>query len=203
MSLKSSLKDFKKRIMRNLSDESAKLSEISSLNFELGYKFVSAIDMLLDGTSYKYQDIEFVSSHGQTIWHDPYGNRCDKAVSNTLQIGSASVINYQTGIKVVSNFRAKDICAKGQGAPLVPFSEYYLYRSKEENRVFQNIGGISNCTFIPKSENENEVISFDNGPGNIMIDYFMNKYYNLPFDKDGHFASLGTIIDEMFDYTPD
>lgn len=193
-------KDLKDKIMRNLSDESAKLSEVSSLNFEIAEKFVSAIDMLLDGTMHKYQDIDFVSSHGQTIWHDPYGVRCANAHPNTLQIGSASLISYKTGIKVVSNFRAKDICAGGQGAPLVPFSEYFLYKSKKENRVFQNIGGISNCTYIPKTLEVDDVISFDNGPGNIMIDYFTNKYFGMPYDKDGAFAQKGKIISEFLDY---
>ena len=160
-------KEFKSKIMRNLSDETAKLSEISSLNFELSYKFVEAIDLLLEGTNYKYSDIEFVASHGQTIWHDPKGDKypkdrnfLTKQVPSTLQIGTASYINYKTGIKVVSNFRVKDICAGGEGAPLVPFSEYYLYKSDEKNIVFQNIGGISNLTYIKKQSKIGEPNKF-------------------------------------------
>ena len=190
----------KERIMRNLSNETAKLAEVSSLNFELAYEFVKAIDALLKKSNHKYKDISFVASHGQTIWHDPDGVKCENAVPNTLQIGSASVINQLTGIKVVSNFRCKDIAAGGQGAPLVPFSEYYLYRSKNKNLVFQNIGGISNLTYIKKNAKMDDVFSFDNGVGNIMIDYFTNKYFNMPFDKDGAIASSGKVIDEVLEY---
>ena len=198
---------FKQKIMRNLNDESAKLSEISSLNFELGYYFVNAIDELLKDTKYKYKDIDFVSSHGQTIWHDPHGTKypnnrevLTKQVPSTLQIGSPSVINYLTGIQVISNFRSKDIVSGGEGAPLVPFSEYVLYGSKTKNIVFQNIGGISNLTYLKKNCNIDDVISFDNGVGNIMIDYFMNKYFNMPFDRDGDIANSGKIIDEVLSY---
>ncbi len=200
-------KEFKNKIMRNLSDETAKLSEISSLNFELSYKFVEGIDLLLEGTNYKYSDIEFVASHGQTIWHDPKGDKypkdrifLTKQVPSTLQIGSASYINYKTGIKVISNFRVKDICAGGEGAPLVPFSEYYLYKSDEKNIVFQNIGGISNLTYIKKQSKISDVISFDNGVGNIMIDYFVSKYFDLPYDEDGKIALSGKVISEIFEY---
>lgn len=199
--------EFKKKIMRNLSDETAKLSEISSLNFELSYKFVEAIDFLLEGTDYTYKDIDFVSSHGQTIWHDPKGDKypkdrefLTKQVPSTLQIGCASYINYKTGIKVISNFRLKDICAGGEGAPLVPFSEYYLYKSDDKNLVFQNIGGISNLTYIKKNCDIKDIISFDNGVGNIMIDYFTNKYFSLPYDKGGEIALSGKVIDEVLKY---
>ena len=95
--------EFKQRIMKNLTDATAKLSEISSLNYELGYKFVDAIDLLLENTKYSYSDIGFVASHGQTIWHDPKGVKCNNAVPSTLQIGEPSVISYNTGIKTISN----------------------------------------------------------------------------------------------------
>ena len=131
---------FKKRILRNLSDSTAKLSEISSLNFELGHKFVEAIDELLKDTNYNYKDIDFVASHGQTIWHDPKGVKCDNAFPSTLQIGEPSVISYKTGIKTISNFRTMDVAAGGEGAPLVPYSEYLLYKSDTQNIVLQNIG---------------------------------------------------------------
>ncbi len=199
--------EFKKKIMRNLNDETAKLSEISSLNFELSNWFVLAIDKLLEKANLKYEDISFVASHGQTIWHDPKGNKypsdreklTDQCPS-TLQIGTPSVIEYKTGIGVVSNFRCKDIAAGGEGAPLVPFSEYYLYRQKDKSLVFQNIGGISNLTYIKKNATIDDVISFDNGVGNIMIDYFTNKYFDLPYDESGKLASKGNIIEPLLNY---
>ena len=191
---------FKKRILKNLSDATAKLSEISSLNFELGHKFVDAIDYLLTDTKYTYEDIEFVATHGQTIWHDPHGEKCDNAVPSTLQIGEPSVISYKTGIKTISNFRTMDVAAGGEGAPLVPYSEYILYKSDDKNIVLQNIGGISNLTYLPKKCSIEEVFSFDTGPGNIMIDYFVNKYFNKPYDENGDIASKGMLINSLLNY---
>jgi anhydro-N-acetylmuramic acid kinase len=184
--------DFKDRIFRNLHNDTAKLSEISTLNFELGYKFKDAIDEVLKGTKYQYKDIDFVASHGQTIWHDPHGNP-----PSTLQIGEPSIISYLTNIKTISNFRVMDVAAGGEGAPLVPFSEYYLFRSTTKNIVLQNIGGISNLTYMKKNCTIDDVISFDCGVGNIMIDYFTKKYFNLPFDDGGQIALSGTIIPEV------
>ena len=191
---------FKEKIFRNLSDSTAKLSEISSLNFELGYKFVEAIDLLLKDTKYTYKDIEFVASHGQTIWHDPKGNKCENAVPSTLQIGEPSVISYKTGIKTISNFRTMDVAAGGEGAPLVPYTEYMLFKSDSQNIVLQNIGGISNLTYLPKKCSIEEVFSFDTGPGNIMIDYFVKKYFDKPYDDGGKIALSGKIIDELLEY---
>lgn len=191
---------FKERILKNLSDSTAKLSEISSLNFELGHKFVEAIDLLIEDTKYTYKDIEFVASHGQTIWHDPKGIKCKNAVPSTLQIGEPSVISYKTGIPTISNFRTMDVAAGGEGAPLVPFSEYLLFRSTTKNVILQNIGGISNLTYLPKNCSIEEVYSFDTGPGNIMIDYFTQKYFDKPYDENGEIASSGQIINELLEY---
>ena len=165
--------EFKTKIMRNLHDESARLSEICSLNFELGYKFVEAIDKLLEGTRYQYDDISFVASHGQTIWHNPKYNNGN--IPSTFQIGEPSIITYQTNISTISNFRVMDIAAGGEGAPLVPMSEYMLFKSETKNIILQNIGGISNLTYLPKRCKIDDVIAFDTGPGNIMIDYFVNN----------------------------
>ena len=100
--------EFKNKIMRNLSDETAKLSEISSLNFELSYKFVESIDLLLKDTKYNYNDIDFVASHGQTIWHNPkesFNKDGAKIVPSTLQIGDGSVISALTNIKAGQRFK--------------------------------------------------------------------------------------------------
>lgn len=192
--------EFKKIIMRNLSDDTAKLSEISSLNFKIGEISVEAIDLLLKDTKYKYHDIEYVASHGQTIWHDPKGVKSTIHIPSTFQIGEPSVISYKTGIKTISNFRTMDVASGGEGAPLVPYSEYMLFRSDDKNIVLQNIGGIGNLTYLKKGATIDEVYSFDTGPGNIMIDYFVKKYFNLPFDKNGDIASSGMVIKEVFNY---
>lgn len=189
--------NFKAKIFRNLNDETARLSEICSLNFELGYKFVEAIDKLLQDTNYRYHDISFVASHGQTIWHNPQYNNGN--IRSTLQIGEPSVITYHTNIPTISNFRTMDVAAGGEGAPLVPMSEFMLFRSESEDIILQNIGGISNLTYLPKRCTIDDVIAFDTGPGNIMIDYFVNKYFEIPFDEGGKIALSGTVIRELLD----
>lgn len=186
---------FKSKLMRNLNKETARLDEISSLNFELGHYFKKAIDKVLESTQLDYKDIEFVASHGQTIWHDPRG-----VVPSTMQIGEASVISYLTNIKTVSNFRVMDVASGGEGAPLVPFSEYMLYVSDKEDLVLLNIGGVSNFTYLPKCAKSSDVIAFDCGPGNIMMDYFTKKYFNQNYDKNGDIATSGKIIPELLEY---
>lgn len=187
---------FKEKIKRNLSDETAKLSEVCSLNYELSYKFVEAINELLKRNNLKYSDIEFVSSHGQTIWHQP--KSANGNVPSTLQIGSGQVISALTGIKVVSNFRVSDIVAGGEGAPLVPMFEYLYFKDDTKNVVLQNIGGIGNLTYLKKGCDISNVVAFDTGPGNVMIDYFVNKYFNLPYDDGGKIALSGMVITPIF-----
>lgn len=185
---------FKERIFSSINDDKVKLSVISSLNFELGYKFKEAIDLLLENTNLKYSDISYVASHGQTIWHDPHS-----FCPNTLQIGEASVITALTNITCISNFRVMDVSLGGEGAPLVPFAEYVLFKDYPKNVIFQNIGGISNLTYLKVNGTIDDILAFDEGPGNMMIDYFVNKYYNLPYDEGGKIALKGKLIKEIFD----
>lgn len=184
--------EFRNKIKRNLSDETAKLSEVCSLNFELGYIFKDAIDKLLEKNNLKYQDIEFVASHGQTIWHAP--KAVNGNVASTLQIGEGQVISVLTGIKVISDFRVADVIAGGEGAPLVPMFEYMYFKSDDQNTVLQNIGGIGNLTYLKKSCSLDDVVAFDTGPGNVMIDYFVNKYFNKQYDNNGEIAKSGDVI---------
>lgn len=193
--------EFRRKLMRNVSDELAKLSQICSLNFELGYKFVEAIDLLLADTGYSYKDISFVASHGQTVWHIPRST--DSFVASTLQIGEPSIIAYETGIETISNFRVMDMAAGGEGAPLVPYSEYLIFKSDNKNIILQNIGGISNLTYLPMNCSIKEVIAFDNGVGNIMIDYFTKKYFNKPYDDGGQIAQSGEIISSIINHLMD
>ena len=186
---------FRSKIMRNLSNETAKLAEICSLNFELGYKFKDAVDLLLEGTNFKYDDISFVASHGQTIWHNPKQN--GDLIPSTLQIGESSVISALTNIKTISNFRCADIVVGGEGAPLVPMSEYMMFKEETKNVILQNIGGIGNLTCLFKGGSIDDVIAFDTGPGNVIIDYFTKKYFDRPFDDGGNIALSGNVIPEI------
>ena len=189
--------EFKNKLAKNLNNDTAKLADISSLNFEISDWFNKAIDKLLLNTNYKYSDISFIASHGQTIWHDPKG---EYGRASTLQIGEASVITNHTGITVINNFRAADVAAAGEGAPLVPKSEYLIYSRLNKNIILQNIGGIGNLTYIKKGAKLDEVFAFDTGPGNCMIDFFTKRYFNKPFDENGNIAKSGKIIDKVLDY---
>lgn len=184
--------EFKNRIKKNLSDDTAKLSEICSLNYELPLVFKEAIDKILDKNNLKYSDIDYVASHGQTIWHNPKG--LNGLVPSTLQIGNGQIISSLTGIPVISNFRVADVVVGGEGAPLVPMFEYLFFKNDLEDVVLQNLGGMGNLTYIPKNASIDDVFAFDTGPANVIIDHFMNKYYNVGYDKDGEVALSGSVI---------
>jgi len=184
--------DLKNRIKKNLSDDTAKLSEICSLNYELPYVFKEGIDQILEKNNLKYSDIDYIASHGQTIWHNPKG--LNGLVPSTLQIGNGQIISSLTGIPVISNFRLADVVVGGEGAPLVPMFEYLFFKNDKEDVVLQNLGGMGNLTYIPKNAKIEEVFAFDTGPANVIIDHFMNKYYNKGFDADGNVAMSGSVI---------
>jgi anhydro-N-acetylmuramic acid kinase len=185
----------KQRILKCLSKDTSNVQEICSLNFELGHVFCEAIDALLSKAKMNYEDISFIASHGQTIWHNP--NNLDGYISSTLQIGEAAVIAYHTNVDVISNFRPMDMAAGGMGAPLVPFADYYLFKSDAKNIALQNIGGIGNVTYLTKSCQLDDVYAFDTGPGNVLIDTAMRLLYNQEYDHNGNIASSGQIIETL------
>jgi anhydro-N-acetylmuramic acid kinase len=155
--------------------------EISSLNFELGELYAKAVLRAVRS----YGPVELIGCHGQTIYHE--GGK------HTLQIGEAAVIGERTGAPVVSNFRARDIAAGGQGAPLVPYVDYLLFRHPKRMRIALNIGGISNITVIPAAGAPEQVLAFDTGPGNMVIDALAQEFSSgkLRCDRDGKLAASG------------
>ncbi|MHC4187205.1 MAG: anhydro-N-acetylmuramic acid kinase, partial [Planctomycetota bacterium] len=125
----------------------ARLDDICHFNFVLGEVFANSITKLCKKAKISLNSIDLLGSHGQTIYHNPKGTRYGKnQVRSTLQIGEPSVITQRTGITTVADFRPRDMAAKGQGAPLVPFADYFLFRDKRICRAIQNIGGIANLT---------------------------------------------------------
>lgn len=174
----------------SLANNNGKVSDVCFMNFVIGNLFADAANMLLKKSGLKKEYIDFISTHGQTIYHMPEYTEIDNIKTRaTLQIGDISVISHKTGIKTVGDFRPKDIAANGQGAPLVPFADKILFGT-DKNRLIQNIGGISNVTVLSKNC---DIFAFDNAPGNMLIDYFVQKLFNLPFDKGGQIAMLGQI----------
>lgn len=189
--------DVKEEIKLACSEEKSSVDLICSLNFKLGRLFAEATKEVCKKANFKLEKLDFIASHGQTIYHLPK-NR-DNLVSSTLQIGEAAVIAYEIGVKVISNFRVMDIAAGGEGAPLVPFSEYVIYGSNKENIALQNIGGIGNVTIIPSGNNMDKIFAFDTGPGNMIIDEVCLRLFNLPYDDEGKIAATGKIQKDMLE----
>jgi anhydro-N-acetylmuramic acid kinase len=158
---------------------------IARLNFLLGELFAEA----LKKTGVPLATIELIGSHGQTIFHE--GEPVEflgRKIASTMQIGEAAVIAERTGIETIADFRPSDMAAGGKGAPLVPFLDYELFRHPEHARVALNIGGIANITVIPASAKPEDVIAFDTGPGNMVMDAVAP-----PFDRAGERARAGEV----------
>ncbi len=186
--------EIRKSIFELFDTKSATADKISKMNFLLGKLYGEAANKLIDDHKIDRNRIAAIGSHGQTVYHEPVGD-----VPNTLQIGEGSVIARLTGIKCVSDFRTADIAAGGNGAPLVPFTEYALFADDKKSVILQNIGGIANSTVLKAGCSADEVFAFDNGPGNMIIDYLMGKFYGKAMDEGGKIAAEGTVDAELLE----
>ena len=184
--------DLRDKIRKCCSRELIPVELICSLNFELGQLFAESVKALCKESSVNLEDIAFIASHGQTIFHIP--KAFSDYIPSTLQIGEAAIIANECRTTVISNFRVMDMAVGGEGAPLVPYSEYVLYADENQAVALQNIGGIGNVTFLPKKGDFTKVIAFDTGPGNMMIDAAVQRLYGKKFDKNGEYASKGKLI---------
>jgi anhydro-N-acetylmuramic acid kinase len=139
-----------------------------------------------------------VGCHGQTLYHQARAQKyMGRSFACTWQAGETQAIAADLGVPVVSNFRPADIFAGGQGAPLVPLLDYVLFRDEKRGRVLQNIGGIANLTAIPPKASPRDVLAFDCGPGNMILDWLAQKLFNKPFDRNGALAARGTAIEPV------
>ncbi|MDZ5473704.1 anhydro-N-acetylmuramic acid kinase [Bacillus sp. 31A1R] len=189
-------KEVKEAILDICNPETARIENISSMNFLLGELFAEASLKVITEAGFNKSDIDLISSHGQTIYHQPTKiNLAGYQVASTFQIGDISVIAERTGITTVGDFRTRDMAAGGQGAPLVPFADYILFKNKEFGRVLLNIGGIANLTVLPKNSTEVDCVAYDTGPGNMIIDAFMKWATNgeKSYDAGGEFAAKGMV----------
>jgi anhydro-N-acetylmuramic acid kinase len=184
----------KKKIFDVMSPDDSSTPLLSSLHFELGDVYADAVEKVCTEAGVSVDELGFIGSHGQTVYHQPF--HTEESVASTLQIGEPSVIAYRTNTQVVSNFRSMDLAAGGEGAPLVPYTEFLLYRKKDGGRLLQNIGGIGNVTVLPKDCSLEEVFAFDTGPGNMVIDGLCETLFGLSFDEDGSIAARGTVHPE-------
>ncbi|OOZ88625.1 anhydro-N-acetylmuramic acid kinase AnmK [Bacillus cereus] len=190
--------DIKSEIQQALSIETSNVQLICSLNFKLGLCFANAVKEVCKETNFSLEQLDLIGSHGQTIYHQP--KQDGNMIPSTLQIGEPAVIAYETNTTVISNFRTMDMAAGGQGAPLVPYSEVILYRDPSKNRLLQNIGGIGNVTVIPSQQSDRNVIAFDTGPGNMVMDEVCQRLFQLPYDQNGEIAKQGRVVDEILTY---
>jgi anhydro-N-acetylmuramic acid kinase len=187
----------RKEILRVAEQQPVSAGELSQLNFRLGHIYADAVLAACKKFRIPPRRIDLIGNHGQTIFHQgapvPYlGGR----TSSTLQIGEASIIAARTGITTVSDFRPADMALGGQGAPLVPFADYALYRHPKLGRVSLNLGGIANITVIPAGARPDQVFAFDTGPGNMLIDALVQHFTlgRQRYDKNAAFAQSGRSI---------
>jgi anhydro-N-acetylmuramic acid kinase len=173
----------------------ASVADLARLNFLLGELYADAVLATQRRLRVK---AGLVGCHGQTLYHQGEAQLfLERSVTATWQTGEAAIIAARVGVPVVSDFRPADMAAGGKGAPLVPFLDYMLFRDARVWRIVQNIGGIANLTAIPAGAAASDVIAFDTGPGNMVIDAVTDKLFGRPFDRGGKIATSGTVIEEV------
>src|SRR6202035_404626 len=187
----------RKEILRVAEQQPISAGDLSQLNFRLGEMFAEAALTACRRFRVAPKKIALVGSHGQTIFHQgrpvPYLGR---PTASTLQIGEPAIIAARTGITTVADFRPADIAQGGQGAPLVPYADYVLYRHEKLGRVSLNLGGIANVTVIPANAKPSQVFAFDTGPANMLIDALVAHFTKggQRFDKNANLAQQGRSI---------
>jgi anhydro-N-acetylmuramic acid kinase len=187
----------RRKILAMMNAELARVADLARLNFLLGELYAEAVAK----TARKHRaKLDLVGCHGQTLYHQGVAERfLGRKLAATWQTGEGAVIAARLGVPVVSDFRPADIAAGGKGAPLVPFLDYLLYRDQRagrmaQNRIAQNLGGIANLTAIPAGASLRQVIAFDTGPGNMVIDGVMEELFGKRYDRDGKVAASGRVL---------
>ena len=187
----------RKEILRVAEQQPISAGELSQLNFRLGRIYADAALAACRKFKIAPKRIDLIGNHGQTIFHQSVASKYFGAhTASTLQIGEGSVIAARTGITTLSDFRPADMALGGQGAPLVPYVDYLLYRHPKLGRVSLNLGGIANITVIPANARPSQVFAFDTGPANMLIDALVQRFTHgrRRFDKDAGLAQSGRAI---------
>ncbi len=195
----------RERILAVCEGASLSFAELAALDDEIASQFALAAVKIQTGNP----NAQLIGSHGQTVYHRPPEERTGKALSlpslgYSMQLGRGEVIAYLTEISVVNNFRAADIAALGQGAPLVPKVDAYLLGHPTKARAIQNLGGIGNVTYLPARKEpdwQNKIIGWDTGPSNTLLDLAVKKLTNgrQTYDRDGNWAARGTVHRQLVD----
>ena len=202
--------DLRQAVLRAMDARQTSVAELARLNWRLGAMYADCVEAACSSLGvgvgpgaggsagqgapgpHALHGLELVGMHGQTIYHQAAASDyMGAAVRATWQIGEAAVVRERLGIPVVSDFRAADLAAGGQGAPLVPMLDYTLFRSATVERVLLNLGGIANVTVLPAGCGFADVIAFDTGPANMVMDALMLRGFGKPYDEDGAQAAKG------------
>jgi len=187
----------RRAILAAMNAEQARVADLARLNFLLGHLYTGAVAAAARKFKVK---VELIGCHGQTLYHQgepqPFLGR---KLAVTWQTGEAAVMAERLGAPVVSDFRPADLAAGGKGAPLVPFLDYLFYRDRRLGRIVQNIGGIANLTAIPPAAPPGQLVAFDTGPGNMVIDAVTERLFGRPFDRDGRIAARGHVLKRALD----
>ena len=189
----------RRAVLAAMNAQAISTAELARLNWRLGQVYAEAVEEAVKAHPCK---LELVGCHGQTVYHQAaptlYAGR---QVRCTWQIGEMAMLAAAMKVPVISNFRPADMVAGGQGAPLVPLLDFIMFRDHTRGRVLQNIGGIGNLTAIPPNAALGDVVAFDTGPGNMVIDAVMQTLFNKPYDRGGRTAARGTILTTVLDST--
>lgn len=190
--------EVRNRIFDLFQPETSRVDEICQMNFLIGEVFAEAALVVVRKAELEAEEIDLIGSHGQTVYHLPPQPKAQYTPS-TLQLGEPAVIAYRTGIPTIANFRVADLAAGGQGAPLVPYVDFLLFRQPDRTVALQNIGGISNVTLIPAGTAESDVLASDTGPGNMIIDAVMEilTHGAQKYDDAGGFAAQGSVCEKL------
>jgi anhydro-N-acetylmuramic acid kinase len=181
----------------SVSNAVAHTGTVARLNSLLGELFAQALIQTCERFNIPMNSIKLIGSHGQTIYHQGQSQSfCGFQISSTVQISESSIIAERTGIPTVSDFRQGDMAAGGQGAPLVPFLDYYLFCDAKRTRIALNLGGIANITVIQPKARLQDVIAFDTGPSNMVLDS-LAQAVGLPYDAGGCEARKGHIDEQL------
>ena len=188
-------KDVRRAVLAAMNAVRASVADLARLNFLLAELYADAA--LATQRRFRVKP-ELVGCHGQTLYHQGEPSLfLGRRTAATWQTGEGAVLAARVGVPVVSDFRSADMAAGGQGAPLVPFLDFLFYRDRRIGRIVQNIGGIANLTAIPADAAPEQVIAFDTGPGNMVIDAVTERLFGKTFDKDGRIAASGAVLERV------
>ncbi len=189
------------RVFANMEVSSSNINDICLLHTAMAHVYADALRGTCAEAGIDVEQVHLIGMHGQTLRHLP--DAVDLAgipIRSTIQIGSAPTLATLLGVPVVSDFRAGDMVLGGQGAPLVPRVDWLLFRDMEEHRVILNIGGMSNITVLRAACTAADVVAFDTGPGNVMVDALMRRFHGREFDEDGMVARSGRVNPDLIGY---